>query len=335
MSESQTCVGGQQADTRTGRDLILATRRFASENSLHSWWCIVSTAGLLATAIAGTLLPLPIPVRLIFSTLAGLLVLRFFVIYHDQQHHAILPKSKLAEALMRVFGILALSPSSVWRSSHNHHHQHNSRLRGSHIGSFPIMTKELFLKSPRKAQNTYLFMRHPLTILFGYVFVFIYGMCLAPFLSKPREHFDGLVAIVTHVTLGAAVTMVFGWQALVLAVLVPHFVTCALGTYLFYAQHNFPAVSFYDKAGWTYEKAALESSSHMKTGSVLAWFTGNIGYHHVHHLNPQIPFYRLREAFTAIPELRGAKATSLHPRDIIRCLRLKVWDVDLQRMVGL
>ena len=73
--------------------------------------------------------------------LAGLLVLRLFVIYHDQQHHAILPRSRLAEVLMRVFGIFVLSPSSIWRSSHNYHHNHNSKLRGSHIGSFPIMTK--------------------------------------------------------------------------------------------------------------------------------------------------------------------------------------------------
>ena len=102
-----------------------------------------------------------------------------------------------------------------------------------------------------------------------------------------------------------------------------------------YAQHNFPTVSFADKSGWTYEKAAMESSSFMKTNRIMAWFTANIGYHHVHHLNARIPFYRLPEVLRAIPELQQAKVISLHPRDIVRCLRLKVWDVDLQRMVGL
>ena len=113
----------------------------------------------------------------------------------------------------------------------------------------------------------------------------------------------------------------------------PHFVASAIGCYLFYAQHNFPTVSFTDKAGWTYEKAALTSSSFMRMNGFMAWVTANIGYHHVHHLNARIPFYRLPEVMRALPELQEAKTTSLHPAEIWRCLRLKVWDVAAQRMV--
>ena len=115
----------------------------------------------------------------------------------------------------------------------------------------------------------------------------------------------------------------------------PHLIAYAIGSYLFYAQHNFPGVSFNDKAGWTYEKAALESSSFLRTSRIMAWFTANIGYHHVHHLNAKIPFYRLPELVRDMPELRNPRITSLHPLDIFRCLRLKVWDTDLQRMIGL
>jgi omega-6 fatty acid desaturase (delta-12 desaturase) len=122
---------------------------------------------------------------------------------------------------------------------------------------------------------------------------------------------------------------------MLLALVSPHFIASAIGSYLFYAQHNFPGVSFSDKAGWTYEKAALESSSFLKTGPLMAWFTANIGYHHVHHLNARVPFYRLPEVVKNIPELEAAKITSLRPMDIIRCLRLKVWDMKSQTMVGL
>jgi omega-6 fatty acid desaturase (delta-12 desaturase) len=104
---------------------------------------------------------------------------------------------------------------------------------------------------------------------------------------------------------------------------------------LFYAQHNFPGVTFGDKNGWTFEKAAMESSSYLKTGSLLAWFTANIGYHHIHHLNHRVPFYRLPEAYQAVPELRRAPIVTLRPLDILRCLRLKVWCVETQSMVGL
>ncbi|MCI0746797.1 MAG: fatty acid desaturase [Verrucomicrobia subdivision 3 bacterium] len=320
---------------RTGSELILATKVYARDSTARSWWFILSTTFLLLAAIAGTLPKVPLPVNILCSVLAGLLILRLFVIYHDQQHHAILPKSRLAEIFMRLFGIYALSASSIWRSSHNYHHNHNSKLRGSHIGSFPIMTKAQFLRSSKGKRFAYLFVRHPLTILFGYVFMFLYGMCLNPFLNYPRKHFDCLIALVAHVFIGVGLLYFFGWQTLLLAQTVPHFIAYAVGTYLFYAQHNFPGVSFKDKSGWTYEMAALESSSYMKTNPLMAWFTANIGCHHVHHLNARIPFYRLPEAIGQIPELQHARTTSLSPIDIFRCLRLKVWDVEAQRMITL
>lgn len=325
-------LGGE---SRTGPELILATKRYAADSTAKSWWCILSTLALWLAVIVGTLLaPHPI-LKLAGSILSGLLLLRLFVIYHDQQHNAILPTSRLAEWLMWAFGILALSPSSIWRSSHNHHHNHNSKIKGSHIGSFPIMTKDHYLKASKSARWIYLFMRHPLTILFGYLFVFLHGMCLRPFVMKPQQHWDCLLALLVHAGIAGALIHFFGWQAWLFVQVIPHFITYAIGSYLFYAQHNFPDVAFYDKAGWTYERAALDSSSYMKTGPIMAWFSANIGYHHIHHLNARIPFYRLPEVLREMPELQTPKITTLHPRDILRCLRLKVWDVELQRMVPL
>jgi acyl-lipid omega-6 desaturase (Delta-12 desaturase) len=302
---------------------------------MKSWWYVVSTSLLLVTAVAGSLWNFHPAARVASSVLAGLLILRLFVIYHDQQHHAILANSRLAEGLMRFFGMYALSASSIWRASHNHHHNHNSKLRGSHIGSFPIMTKAQYLKISRAERLKYRFMRHPLTILFGYLFVFLFGMCINPFLNDRRKHLDCLASLLLHVLIGVTLAWFFGWKGLLLAQTIPHFIASAIGTYLFYAQHNFPGVSFSDNAGWTYEKAALESSSFLKTNPVMAWFTANIGYHHVHHLNSRIPFYRLPEVVKALPELQQPKVISLSPADIFRCLRLKVWDPESQRMISL
>ena len=321
--------------TRTGPELILATKPYAQDVSARSWWALLSTTFLLAVALAGTVWNVHWLAKLVSSVVSGLLLIRLFVIYHDQQHHAILPHSRLAEGLMRVFGVLALSPSSVWRHSHNHHHNHNSKLRGSHIGAFPIMTTAQFAKSSRRERLTYLATRHPITILFGYGTTFFYGMCVEPFLNDPREHSDGLIAVLVHLAIGTALFLALGWKGVLLTQTIPHFVMYAIGTYLFYAQHSFPDVTFGDKAGWTYEKAALESSSYLRMGKLMAWFTGNIGYHHVHHLNAKIPFYRLPEVMAAMPELQNPKTTSFHPLEIVRCLRLKVWDVATQRMVGL
>jgi omega-6 fatty acid desaturase (delta-12 desaturase) len=320
---------------RTGKDIILATKPFAVDFTAKSWAYVLSTTILLLATMAGTIWNFHWAGQLACSVLAGLLFLRLFVIYHDQQHQAILPHSRVAEGFMRVFGILILSPSSVWRSSHNHHHNHNSKLRGSHIGSFPIMTRAQYLKSSRSTRFKYLFMRHPLVILFGYIFVFLHGMCLYPSLNDPREHYDCIIAFLLHILLAVGITFFLGWPALFLVLIIPHFVGSAIGSYLFYAQHNFPGVTFSDNAGWTYHTAALESSSFLKTGPLMAWFTANIGYHHIHHLNSRIPFYRLPEVRAAIPELQTPKTTSLNPLEIIRCLRLKVWDPEAQRMIRL
>lgn len=310
------------------------TKAFAKDNAIVSWWHIFSTALLLALAIAGTLPFAPLWVRLPCSGLAALLLVRLFVIFHDQQHRAILPKSRMAEILMRVFGMCSLCPSTVWRSTHDDHHAHNCQLRLQNIGSFPVMTKARFIASTPGERMKYLFMRHPLTLLFGYVTVFLGSMTLLPAITTPRRHWDAWPAALIHFGVAVALVHFYGWLSLVLTLIIPFLIAGALGAYLFYAQHNYPGVILRDKAGWTYEGAALDSSSHLHTGPILAWFTGNIGYHHIHHLNHRIPFYRLPEVYRAIPELRKATKITLYPLDILRCLRLKVWCVETQTMVG-
>jgi omega-6 fatty acid desaturase (delta-12 desaturase) len=320
---------------KNSKDIIHATKPYAKESAWVSWWHVLSTLACLFGFLSATLLLEALWLRLGCSVLASLFLLRMFVIYHDQQHHAILARSRMAELLMRGFGIYALSASSIWRSSHNHHHNHNSKLRGSHIGSFPIMTTSGFLKASPSAQRGYLFIRHPLTILFGYFTMFLLGMCVLPFLRSPKRHWDCLAALIVHIIIGITLFHYWGLMGVILAQTIPHFITYAIGSYLFYAQHNLPGVSFHDKDDWTYEKAALLSSSYMRTGPIMRYFSANIGFHHVHHLNAKIPFYRLPEAMRAIPDLQQPVVTSLSPVDIFRCLRLKLWHVETQKMVSL
>jgi omega-6 fatty acid desaturase (delta-12 desaturase) len=315
--------------------LFTLTRPYAHDSTWKSWWHILSTTFLLAAALTGTFPFVPLAGRILFSVLSGLLMVRLFVIYHDHQHHSILPKSRLAAIFMRLLGILFICPNAVWRSSHDYHHSHNCKLRAAHIGSFPIMTRDQYRQTPLGSRLLYLFIRHPFTILLGYVSVFLFGMVILPFFDSPRKNLDSVPSLLLHVGLMVWLVIGFGWLSLILTLLVPFIIAGALGAYLFYAQHNFPGVVLKDKEGWTYEGAALESSSYLKTNPIMHWFTANIGYHHIHHLNHRIPFYRLPELYRDIPELRSARTTSLHPLDILRCLRLKVWCVETQRMVGL
>ena len=182
---------------------------------------------------------------------------------------------------------------------------------------------------------TYLTIRHPLTIALGYFSMFIVGICLRSFITSPRKHFDSLIALILHTTIAVLLFVFMGWQVWFFAFFLPFLIGFGIGAYLFYAQHNFPGVEFYENKDWVYEKAALESSSYMTMNPIMHWFTGNIGYHHIHHLNAKIPFYRLPEVMKKFPELQAAKTTSLNPKDVFSCLRLKVWDQDKESMISL
>lgn len=310
----------------------MATKPYAREQRGKSWWYTLSTLCLLIAALTATAVIPFLLLRIACSVLAGLLISRMFVIYHDYLHHTILKDSVIAECIMTVFGIYMLAPTSIWKRSHDHHHQHNSKLYSASIGSYPVATVKGFRSMSRRDRTTYLFIRHPLTMFFGYLFMFMFGMCVNSFMASPKRHYDALIALVLHIGALVVVTLTAGWVTCLLVVLIPVFIACGLGAYLFYAQHNFPGVIFNTKEDWCYDKAALLSSSHMVMSPVMAWFTGNIGLHHIHHLNARIPFYRLPEVFASIPELQVATTTSLGWKDVRACLKLKVWDPEQQRM---
>jgi omega-6 fatty acid desaturase (delta-12 desaturase) len=318
---------------REAKELLLATKPFAKEHRWRSWWYLWSTLVLYFAIAAISCLPIAWPIRLAASVLAGLLIVRLFIIYHDYQHGTILTKSRLARTVLNLFGMFVLSPTSIWNRSHNHHHSNNSKISSINVGSFPIMTLDAYAKASWRERFAYAFSRHPATIFLGYITIFFYGISLRSFIINPREHADAGFAVAFHLALVIALAI---WSPLTLLflVIIPMLLACGLGSYLFYAQHIFPGVKLLTKENWSYVSAATESSSFMKMSPIMHWFTGNIGYHHVHHLNAKIPFYRLREAMDSIAELQAPRTTSLAPWDIWRCLSLKVWDDRSQQYIS-
>ncbi len=318
----------------TGKELILATKPFAKEVRWKSWYFTITSFLLLAGSVAGTMLFDILALRILCSVAAALMLSRVFIIFHDYQHHTILRGSKVADALFTVFGIYMITPPNIWKRSHDHHHAHNAKLFSASIGSYPIMTRQKFMEASRAERFGYLAVRHPINMFFAYFTTFMYGMCIQSFLSSPRRHWDSLAVLVLHYTIAVFLFVKFGWLTWFLTFFLPFFLSHMLGAYLFYAQHNFPGVTFKKNVDWNYTHAALESSSFMDLNPFMQWVTANIGFHHIHHLNSKIPFYRLPEAMAAIPELQQAKVTTLKPSDIAACLRLKVWDADENRMIG-
>lgn len=327
------------AEPRTGAALNQALKPYIAEDRAKTWRLLVVALVIwLGLLVATALVPAALwPLKLGLGLLTGFALFRPFIFYHDHLHGALLHDSKVGSALMTVVGTFMLAPRSVWRETHNHHHKHNAKVTLASIGALPVVTLDMYRAMSRGERFSYRAQRHPLLIVTAYLTFFIVGLSLLPFIFKSadtkKRHWSGLVAVALHaaflvflgVTLGALDVFAVG----ILPLIVPHI----LGSYMFYAQHNFPSMVVRDHDDWDYTVAALRSSSYFDMSPFMHWVTGNIGFHHVHHLSHRIPFYRLPEAMAAIPELQSPGKTSWRWRDVRANFGLAVWSKALNRML--
>lgn len=316
-------------------ELIRKTRHYAEEYFAVSVWVVTSTFALLFSVLFFSFVVSSPYLKLCIAILIGLLVTRCFILFHDYQHKAILQKSWWAKPLFYIFGLFVFVPSNIWKQSHNFHHAHNAVIETSHIGSFWTVSVEKWLSMNRFERLKYRLVRHPLTLVLGLFTVFIYDHCINSFIRHPVKNSVGLLTVLLHACIfvlafqfGFLIDYTFAW-------LLPIAIAGCLGAYLFYAQHNFPDVILLNRQEWTYSGAALKSTCFIEMSTLMHWFTGNIAYHHVHHLNHRIPFYRLPEAMKNIEELHSPMTTSLRLKDVIACLQIKVWDQNESKMISL
>jgi omega-6 fatty acid desaturase (delta-12 desaturase) len=328
---------------RSDKELFEATLPFAEESRFRSWWCVGSTFSALVAALIAAALVSWWPLRVAASVVGGLLLVRAFILFHDFHHGSLLRKSRLANALFFFYGLVALTPPRNWRHSHNFHHANVGKPIASHdseysfltsdIGSFPLVTTDKWQHASTLQKIHYRITRHVVTIVCAYATVFFGSLCLIPLLQSPRKNWESVLSLLTHAGFIAGLWIFGGWAVLFFSFLLPFTIAGMAGAYLFFAQHNFEGMRVVPIAEWNHYRGSLESSSYLKLGPIMSWFTGNIGYHHVHHVNSRIPFYRLPEAMAAIPELQQPFITTLRPRDVLTCLRLNLWDPRKQQLV--
>lgn len=330
-----TSCDAPSAATSAARAPFAATRPFARGSARRETWYLLSTFGVLAAFATLAVLPLPWPLRALASLGTALTMVRAFILFHDRHHGAAYVDSRLGKIVLDAYGMLMLTPPRLWRYTHNYHHAHTARTQGSgQRGAYTLYTTEQWRQASKRERFAYRAEHHPLTLLFGYFTVFLGNFVIWPLLSQPRRSWDSAASLAVHAGVGSLAWFVGGPLVFLFAFLIPFLLAGAIGSLLFYVQHYFEECSVPDDASWTHTSAALGASSHVAFGPVLSWFTGNIGLHHVHHLNPKIPFYRLPEALAAVPVLQSAKPITLGPRVVARCLRLKLWDVESGRLVA-
>ncbi|MFO0694219.1 MAG: fatty acid desaturase [Polyangiales bacterium] len=327
---------------RTKAEILADARRFAVEDVGRTWRLLAGTVFALVSALLVAGLARPWPLRALGSVVAGLVLVRLFIFLHDIEHGAILRTSPLRSLVSRLIGLLTLVSPPVWREFHNAHHGTTALLLDDDLARHRggdrvnrVVDVETWSRLAPGQRRAYRIVRHALIFVFAWITVFALGIGLGPLLRDPRRNADAALVLVLHFTGFATLVVLAGATNAFFLFALPVSVASTLGAYLFYAQHNFPDSRFLPQGSrWDSLHAALEGSSFFRMSPLMHWFTGNIGYHHVHHLDPRIPFYRLPEAMAAIPELHDPPSTSFAPRDVLACLSIHVWDPESERLVG-
>lgn len=266
------------------------------------------------------------------ATVAAGMLVRTFIIFHDCCHGSFF-RNKRANAIVGTLtGILTVVPYKQWKYTHAVHHATSGNLDKRGTGDMWVMTVEEYKQATRLRRLMYRLYRNPLVMFgLGPTFTFLIEYRFNRRAARKSERFNVYLTNAGIAALYALLIAAVGWKAFLL-VHGPIFLIAGLaGVWLFYVQHNFEDSYFKPDDEWSYVHAAVEGSSFYKLPKLLQWMTGNIGFHHVHHLSPKVPNYYLEQAHESIPDL--SKAPTIGLRDSLKSLKFRLWDEEQDKFI--
>lgn len=263
---------------------------------------------------------------------AGFLV-RIFIIFHDCCHNSFFKNRKANEIVGTITGILTLFPFKQWQHSHNVHHASSGNLDKRGVGDIWVLTVDEYLAASPKVKLQYRLYRNPIVMfLIGPTFVFLLTNRFNRKGARKKERMNLYFTNIALVAIVALSCLLIGWKAFLMVQAPIFLISGTLGVWLFYVQHTFEDAYFEEDAEWEYVKAAVEGSSFYKLPKLLQWLTGNIGYHHVHHLSPRVPNYKLEEAHNNTDPLKHVPTITLATS--LESLKFRLWDEKNKKFVG-
>ena len=285
-------------------------------------------AGMLVALDHGVL------AAMLLFPVGALLLVRLFIIQHDCGHGSFFASSWANGLLGRTLSLLTLTPYAFWRRDHAMHHATTGNLDRRGGGDVTLLTLAEYRALPFVRRMAYRLYRHPL-VMFGVGPAWLILWRLRVPRGSPWRRWRDWVSIVgTDAALAAIITtlvLLVGPLPLLLGWLPVMLLAATIGVWLFYVQHQFEDAYWEPRPVWDFHAAALRGSSFHDLPVVLHWATGNIGFHHIHHLASRIPNYRLRECNEAIPALQSAPRLTL--LESLRCARLALWDPERRKLV--
>lgn len=263
---------------------------------------------------------------------AGFLV-RIFIIFHDCGHKSFFRSKKLNIIVGKACGILTFTPFHKWTDSHRNHHNTVGNLDKRGDGDVWTMTVEEYLNASKRKQFFYRLFRNPiiLILLAGPLNFLVYSRFTRKTMTKKQKkniYFTNIILLIIAV----GMSLLIGWKLYLFIQLLTMGIAGMMGIFLFYFQHQYEDVIWRRNKDWNFKDMALKGSSYFKLPALLRWFTGNIGYHHVHHLGPSIPNYNLRQCYNENAMFQKVKPITFF--NSLHALKLRLWDEKNQQIIS-
>ena len=271
---------------------------------------------------------------LVLAAVSALFLVRIFIFFHDCGHNSFFPTTRANKLAGFWLGVLVFTPGEQWWHSHAIHHATSGNLDKRGIGDVFTMTSEEYISAGWFKRLGYRLVRNPVVMFgLGPIFMFFIANRLPMPLFGKKETWSVIWNNVAVLAVATVMSLLIGVKAYLMIQLPVMYIAGAMGIWLFFIQHQFEDEYWAREGEWNYVASALLGASFYKLPRVLQWFTGNIGYHHIHHLSPRIPNYYLEQAHNS--SFLFQKWTHLiNFGEGYRCVRLKVWDEIIHRMNG-
>lgn len=309
--------------------------RFQTPSVGRAVWQVINTVGAYLLLWVGMWFSLGVSwwLTVPLALLAGLMLVRVFIIFHDCGHGSFFPARWANDALGIVTGLFTFTPYYHWRGEHAIHHGSTGDLGRRGVGDVWTMTVQEYLEASRWRRFAYRLARNPL-VLFGIApLVLFLGMQRVPRKdAQRRERFSVWLTNLALIGVVVGMSLLFGLVPYLVLQLIVLLVAGSVGVWLFYLQHQFEDAYWERGADWDFVAAALQGSSFFKLPRVLQWFSGNIGFHHIHHLSSRIPNYNLQRCHESDPRFLAIRPMTLSSS--IRSLGLRLWDESGKKLVG-
>src|SRR5688572_25913614 len=267
------------------------------------------------------------------AVVAGGFLIRIFIIFHDCGHGSYFRSRRANDILGFISGMLTFTPYYHWRWEHSIHHATSGHLDKRGVGDVWTMTVQEYLEASRWRRFAYRLARNPFILfLLAPLYLFLIRQRFPSSNASVRERMSVWWMNLAIAAMAAGMSLIFGLKNYIFIQLIVMGVAASIGVWLFYVQHQFEHVYWERSGEWDYTKAALEGSSFYKLPKILQWFSGNIGFHHIHHLSARIPNYNLEACHKANPLFQQVKPITLFGS--LKSLTFRLWDEHRRKLVG-